>query len=151
MFISFCCQNSEDVFICLFLIRLHVFSYCKLQWNELAQSPYLRLHLHQYLLTLISDVLKLGTVVILVQDEDIELTNANQWVSCLVSGSHCHRILPLAFAVKFPGCHNYSWRHRDNKVHQTAKSYQTLLGLVSPEHSQFNTKMISSVCLEAKL
>lgn len=86
------CQNSDNVFaICLFCM-------CFL----------FRLNLHQYLLTLISDVLKLGIVVILVQDEDVQLTNANQWVSCLVGGSHCHRILPLAFAVKFPGCHNYS-------------------------------------------
>lgn len=141
--ISFCCQNIEDVFLitcfwstCLcFLTR----SFSGLNSDFID------------LLTLISDVLKLGTVVVLVQDEDVELTNANQRVSCLVSGSHCHRILPLALAIKFPGCHNYSWRHRDNEVDQTVKSYQTPLGLMSPEHLQFNTKMISSVCLEAKL
>lgn len=72
------------------------------------------------LLTLISDVLKLGTVVVLVHDENVKLTNANQRVGCLVSGSYRHGVLPLALAVKFPRGHNCSYKSRHNKADQTA-------------------------------
>lgn len=50
----------------------------------------------------------------MVQDEDVELADADQRVGCLVGGGHGHRVLPLAFTVKLPGCDDHAWRHEDN-------------------------------------
>ena len=66
-------------------------------------------------LTLISEVLKLGAVVVVVQDEDVELADADERVSGLVGGGDRHRVLPLALPVKLPRRHDHSCRRVDAK------------------------------------
>lgn len=76
-------------------------------------------------LTLVSNVLKLGAVVVLVQDEDVELTDADQRIGGLVSGRHRHRVLPLALAVEPTSRDNGSCTHSHTWVNdQTARLHR---------------------------
>lgn len=111
-------HTHKHITLCLLMI-LSLFAYfthiSACGWTSSART-----------LTLISDVLKLGTVVVLVHDENVKLTNANQRVSCLVSGGYRHGVLPLALTIKFPCGHNCSYKRRHNKAEQTAYLHLTV-------------------------
>ena len=55
-----------------------------------------------YELTFISEVLKLGAVIVLIKDEDVELADSNKGVCSLVGGRHRHGIFSLLLPVELP-------------------------------------------------
>lgn len=94
----------------------------------------------QVSLTLVADVLKLGAVIILVHDENVELADANQRVVGLVGGRDRHRVLPLAFAVKFPGRDNRPWRQKTTRRDGRRLLHPGITGTFDIHHKNDTTK-----------
>lgn len=55
-------------------------------------------------LTLIATVFKLWVVIVLIQNQDCDLADPDEWLLGLIGGSHRQSELPLALSVKTHRC-----------------------------------------------
>lgn len=92
------------------------------------------------LLTFIAQVLKFGTVVILVEDEDVELADAYEGVRRLVCGRHCYCILSLPLPIKRHSSYNNTWKSTSVTIELLFISY-----VYSQYYRQFNFVVHSKV------
>lgn len=65
-------------------------------------------HMYTTTLTLVAQVLKLGAVVILVQDEDVELTDPYERLVSPVCSRHRDGVLSLTLPVEPPLRHDHT-------------------------------------------